>query len=209
MLFEGGGHRPKCYILKADIKQYFQTVDHEVLLEIIQGRVKDENVLWLVRAILENYNSGQEGVGMPLGNWTSQFFANVYLNELDQFVKHRLRAKCYIRYVDDFVILHHSRKSLQYYERKIKGFLPRLKLSLHPNKCKILRLDKGVGFLGFRIFPYHRIPRKRNIRKAEKRLSSLLSAYELGDADAWFILDSWHGWNGYAMHGNTHQLRKR
>lgn len=105
------------YALKADISKYFESVDHEILLSIIRERVKDENVLWLIRIILEyENNSSVKGRGMPLGNYTSQFFANVYLNKLDYFVKHKLRAKYYLRYVDDFIILHESRGRLEKYK---------------------------------------------------------------------------------------------
>src|SRR3989338_4480299 len=111
------------FVFKADIKHYFQTVDQAVLLDIIKKKIKDENIMWMIRQILQNYDSGNEQKGMPLGNWTSQFFANVYLNELDQFVKHTLRVKYYIRYVDDFVILHHSADALREYGQQIEEFL--------------------------------------------------------------------------------------
>ena len=95
---------------------------------------------------------GHDGFGMPLGNLTSQFFANIYLDELDQFVKHELKARYYIRYVDDFVVLHHSRNILEEYKIKINKFLSgNLNLGLHPDKSKILELGNGIGFLGFRI----------------------------------------------------------
>jgi len=104
----------KGYCFKADIKHYFQEVNHNILLDIIKRKITDERVLWLIKRILDNNNSSNLGQikGMPLGNLTSQFFANVYLNELDYFVKHKLKAKYYIRYVDDFVILHSSREQL-------------------------------------------------------------------------------------------------
>ena len=93
--------------------------------------------------------------GMPLGNLTSQFFANIYLNELDYFVKHELKVKYYIRYVDDFVILHRSKKRLAFYETKINEFLrEKLKLELHPDKSKTSSLANGITFLGYKIF-YH------------------------------------------------------
>ncbi len=103
----------KGYCLKADIKHYFQEVDHEILLRIIKKKIKDKDVIWLIERILENnVHDNPNGKGMPLGNLTSQFFANVYLHELDKFVKHKLRAKFYIRYVDDFVLLNSSREKL-------------------------------------------------------------------------------------------------
>src|SRR3989338_1286345 len=104
--------------------------------------------------------------GMPLGNLTSQFFANIYLNELDEFIKHTLQAQYYIRYVDDFVILYHDRKILEEYLSSLALFLQeRLSLALHPDKSKILRLEQGINLLGFRIFYHHKLIRKKNIRK--------------------------------------------
>lgn len=197
------------FALKADIKHYFDTVDQEILLNIISKYVRDSRVLWLVTKILCHYDSGIQGKGMPLGNWTSQFFANVYLNELDQFVKHKLRAKYYIRYVDDFVILHKSKTVLQDYEKCIKKFLHQLQLELHPTKCQILPLSQGISLLGFKIFYHHKIVRKRNIRKILNRLEELFDGYQLGITPASTISDTLQGWNAYALHGNTHKLRKK
>lgn len=149
-------------------------------------------------------------MGMPLGNWTSQFFANVYLNELDQYVKHTLKAKYYIRYVDDFVILHRSKKVLYEQKQKIDDFLKtRLKIELHPNKSKIVPIGRGVGMLGFRVFYHYKIIRKSNMRKIQARLNNLLYAYQSKKADAYDILEILQGWNGYAMQGNTYKLRKQ
>ena len=104
----------KGYCLKADIKHYFQEVDHEILLKIIRRKISDEKVIWLIERILENnVLNNPRGKGMPLGNLTSQFFANVYLNELDYFIKYNLKEKYYIRYVDDFVLLNSSKEKLE------------------------------------------------------------------------------------------------
>ena len=90
---------------------------------------------------------------MPLGNLTSQFFANVYIDEFDRFAKHELKVKYYIRYVDDFIILHHSRLMLENYKARIDAFLKEfLDIGLHPNKSNIIKLDNGITFLGFRLF---------------------------------------------------------
>ncbi len=113
----------KGYCLKADIRHYFETVDHGILLSIIQKKIDDEEVLWLIKQILDNFQTKNEGKGMPLGNLTSQFFANVYLNELDYFIKHQLRAKYYIRYVDDFVILHESKEQTVRWGGRLNSFL--------------------------------------------------------------------------------------
>ncbi len=209
MSISGGGERRKVFVLKADIKHYFGTVDHEILIRIIEYRIKDNKIVWLVRSILGNYNSGTPGKGMPLGNWTSQFFANVYLGELDQFVKHNLKARYYIRYVDDFVILHHSWSQLEQYICDIRSLLDTLQLELHPTKCSIQPLSQGVSFLGFRVYPNHRIPRKRNLRKIHIRITDLLDSYGAGQSDSIELLETLNGWMGYALQGDTYRLRKR
>ncbi|OIO41625.1 hypothetical protein COU56_04770 [Candidatus Pacearchaeota archaeon CG10_big_fil_rev_8_21_14_0_10_31_9] len=110
----------KCYVLKADIKHYFEEIDHQTLIEIVRRKIKDEKVIWLIEKILCVNNKNK---GMPLGNLTGQFFANLYLNELDVFVKHKLKAKYYIRYVDDFVALHKSKEQLEKWKKQINDFL--------------------------------------------------------------------------------------
>ena len=144
--------------------------------------------------------------GMPLGNLTSQFFANVYLNELDYFVKHQLKAKYYIRYVDDFVILHKSREQLEDWKNKIDSFLSEiLSLELHPDKSKVIPLSKGVDFVGFRNFYHFRLLRVRNIRK----ILFKIKRYKKGEVPKEKILESFQGWNAYAKWANTFKLRRR
>ncbi len=142
---------------------------------------------------------------MPLGNLTSQFFANVYLNELDYFVKHKLKAKYYIRYVDDFVILHSSKEQLEIWMDEISNFLrEKLKLALHPDKSKIIPLSRGVDFVGFRNFYYFKLLRKRNIRKMTKKVE----LYKSGTTSHEKLLESFQGWQAYAKWANTFKLRK-
>ena len=143
---------------------------------------------------------------MPLGNLTSQFFANVYLNELDYFVKHKLRARYYIRYVDDFVILHKSKKQLEIWKEQIDKFLlQKLKLELHPDKSKVVSLSRGVDFVGFRNFYYHTLLRKRNLRKIIYKIKK----YKEGEISKEKVLESFQGWNAYAKWANTLKLRRR
>ena len=164
-----------CFVLKADIKHYFEIVDHNILLDIIKGKVQDNDVIWLIKKILQNYNRNEEGKGMPLGNLTSQFFANVYLNELDYFVKYKLKARYYLRYVDDFVILHNQKEILEIYMNMINRYLTdNLRLELHPAKSKIIPLRKGVNLLGYRVFYYHKLLRKSNKRKFERKFAEKL-----------------------------------
>lgn len=192
------------YVLKADIEHYFQEVHHCILLGILKRKIQDEKILRLIQTILNNHN----GKGMPIGNLTSQFFANVYLNELDYFVKHELKAKYYIRYVDDFVILERSRERLEFYKERINDFLKTIKLELHPDKSKIYPLYNGVTFLGFRIFYYHKLPKKSNLRHFMlrlKRFEHMRANVEITDTEIEKRVD---GWLAYAMHANTYKLRK-
>ena len=142
-----------------------------MLLQIISRRIKDDKVVWLIKKIVDNHLSCN---GMPIGNLTSQFFANVYLNELDYFVKHELRAKYYIRYVDDFVILDGSKEKLESYKCQIQYFLKTIKLELHPEKSKIIPLSAGIKFLGFRIFYKYKLPKKSNMRIIKNRIDHFI-----------------------------------
>jgi RNA-directed DNA polymerase len=196
------------YALKADIKHYFDTVDHDVLITILHKHIKDKDVLWLVKIILEHHPTKEPGKGMPLGNWTSQFFANIYLNELDQYVKHTLKAKCYIRYVDDFLILHEEKRTLQEHQKQIAAFLATLKLELHPTKTKIIQLKRGIAFLGFKHFYHHKLILPRNKRKIKQKLTTLLQQYKKGEITSEKIHDTLQGWNAYAEQANTHKLRE-
>lgn len=197
------------YALKADIKHYFDTVDHEVLLRIIKKKIKDENIIWLVQRILDNHNFKVLGKGMPIGNLTSQFFANVYLNELDYFVKHVLKAKYYLRYVDDFVILHRNKEVLEDYKKQTNEFLKTVKLELHPEKSRVSSLHNGISLLGFRIFYHYKLPRKSNIRKFEIKMVDLIEKYKRGEINKEKLMESIEGWCAYARHGNTYKYRKR
>ena len=143
--------------------------------------------------------------GMPLGNLTSQFFANIYLNELDYFIKHVLKAKYYIRYVDDFVILHKSKEQLTKWKAEINNFLiDRLKLELHQDKSKIIPLSQGVDFVGFRNFFKYKIPRKRNIRKMRRKIGNLKN----DRISYWELMESYQGWQAYVKWANSFNLRK-
>ena len=149
---------------------------------------------------------GDQQKGMPLGNLTSQFFANVYLNELDYFVKHTLKAKHYIRYVDDFVLLHHSQSQLKKWKSDIDEFLMnKLKIGLHPQKSKIIPLSKGIDFVGFRNFYFYRLLRKRNKRKMMVRIEE----YENGKISKDKIIEIFQGWDAYARWANCYRTRKK
>jgi RNA-directed DNA polymerase len=192
----------KAFCLKLDIKHYFQELDRNLLMEIIQREIKCIKSLQLIELILNNFEGNK---GMPLGNLTSQFFANVYLNELDYFVKHKLKAKYYIRYVDDFVILHNSKEQLEIWKSKIGCFLKEnLRIELHLEKSKIISLSRGVDFVGFRSFWNYKLLRKRNIRKMMSKIE--LHKKELIIKEK--LLESFNGWNAYAKWADSYGLRK-
>lgn len=198
------------FALKADIKHYFETVDHEILINLISRKIKDKKVLWLIRKVINRYDTKNPGKGMPLGNLTSQFFANVYLNEFDQFIKHKLKLKYYLRYVDDFVIFHNSKKRLEKYKNEINSFLrDKLKLELHPQKCKIIPLHRGVNLLGFRVFYYFKLLRKSNLNKMLRRFEQFKRDYKQDLITADEILESMQGWIAYASTANTYKLRQK
>ncbi|OGN03876.1 MAG: hypothetical protein A2831_03100 [Candidatus Yanofskybacteria bacterium RIFCSPHIGHO2_01_FULL_44_17] len=169
----------KCWALKSDIKKFFQTVDHQILLGIIRKRIKDADAMWLLQEIIGSFLSEKSDIfynrGLPIGNLTSQLFANIYLNELDQFVKNKLKVKHYWRYTDDFIIASENHGYLKERLSLVSNFLANnLKLELHPNKMTIRKFQQGIDFLGYVTLPHHQTLRtktkKRIFRKLKKRI---------------------------------------
>jgi len=200
----------KCYILKADVKKYFDSIDHKVLLSLIERKIKDKKVMWLIAQIVRQGNGNAEGKSMPIGNLTSQLFANVYLNELDQFVKHKLRAKYYLRYVDDFVVLHPSIDYLFQARDEIQKFLEKeLLLTLHPKKTFVIPLDKGLDLLGYRVFYFYKLLREANLQRFRRKLRRLKHQYEAGLLPVVKLRQSIVSWIAHASHANTYKVRRR
>lgn len=192
----------EAYCLKADIKHYFPEIDLQILIRIVKKKIKCRKTINLIKLIL---SFSDKSKGMPLGNLTSQFFANVYLSEFDYFVKHKLRAKYYIRYVDDFIILHESKIQLRIWKKEINYFLNnKLKIELHKEKSKIILLSKGVDFVGFRNFYYFRLLRKRNKRAIEYKIS----LFNKGLIPEEKINEIIQGWCAYAKWANSYNLTK-
>lgn len=203
-----------CHVLKVDIKKYFETVNHNILLSIIKKKIKDKKVIWLVKKIINNRVGGESTSNykksMPLGNLTSQFFANIYLNELDQYIKHNLKTKYYIRYVDDFVIVHSDKSILENLKSEINQFLKQvLDIELHPDKSKIILIGNRLTFLGFRMFYHHKLLKKSNLRNMKAKFKFLEKCYEKGKIDYDVIYDFLEGWLAYAEHAETYKLRKK
>ncbi len=187
------------WVLKCDIRKFFASVDQYILMNIVRRYIPNEDIVWLIDKIVGSFNSGKPGKGLPLGNLTSQLLVNVYMNEFDQFVKHRLKARYYIRYADDFVILSQDKKWLETLIPNISLFLKsRLDLTLHPNKVFIRTLFSGVDFLGWITFVNHRV-----LRTATKRRMLRNIEQKRGDMR---ILQSYLG---LLQHGNTNKLKRR
>ncbi len=187
-------HTKTCWVLKCDIKKFFASIDHGVLIKILEARIADENILWLLMEIISSFES-IPSKGLPLGNLTSQLFCNVYMNEFDQFVKRELRSHWYIRYAADFVFLSESRKQLEEKIPLVSNFLgEKLKLSLHPNKVSIQSFASGVDFLGWIHFPNYRTLRTATKRRMIKQVKTSPKPQTL------------QSYLGMLQHGNAYDL---
>lgn len=192
-------HTKTVWVLKCDIRKFFASINHEVLLEVLEGYIPDEDIIWLLTRIISSFKSGTDGVGLPLGNLTSQLLVNVYMNEFDQFIKHHMKPKYYIRYADDFVILSQDKSLLEELLPKIADFLSeRLKLDLHPDKVSIRTFASGVDFLGWVHFPNHRV--LRTVTK-KRMLKGVLKNEGKRETVQSYL--------GLISHGNTRKIRNR
>lgn len=182
-----------CWVLKCDIRKFFANIDHVILKEILREHIASEEILWLLDRVIDSFHTeGTPGVGLPLGNLTSQLLVNIYMDAFDQYAKHTLKAEHYIRYADDFVFLSRDRDDLVSLIPVVGDFLRnRLKLTLHPQKVSIQTLASGVDFLGWVHFFDHRVLRTSTKRRmfrtlAENpkpdRLSSYLGMLSHGNA---------------------------
>lgn len=161
-----------CWVLKCDIRKFFASVDHYTMIEILESHIADKDTLQLLSGVVNSFSSAVPGVGLPLGNLTSQLLVNVYMNEFDQFMKHIIRAKYYLRYADDFLILSANREWLEIILPEIRNFLlGRLGLALHPKKVSIKTLASGVDVLGWIHFPDYRVLRTTTKRRAISRIT--------------------------------------
>ena len=191
---ESENYTQPCWVLKCDVKKFFASIDQNTLIEIVQKYINDENIINLLKDIIFSFKPN----GLPLGNLTSQLFANIYLNELDQFVKHKLKVKHYIRYVDDFIILSDNKNYLKAKIPIIQNFLNNeLKLTLHPNKVFIKTLYSGVDFLGWVNFIDHRVLRTKTKNRMLKRIKQNLN------------LETINSYLGLLRHGNANKLKNK
>ena len=195
---ESKNHTKTVWVLKCDIRKFFASVDHQILIGILQKHLSDERTVSLLQNIIKSFYSTASGKGLPLGNLTSQLLVNIYMNEFDQFAKHELKAKHYIRYSDDFVILSTDRTWLLSLLPRIRDFLSEsLKLELHPDKVFISTFASGIDFLGWVHFPDHRVLRTSTKRRMFKAISMNLKEEAISS------------YLGMLGHGNTWKVRKK
>ncbi len=213
------------FVLHGDVQKYFPSVDHQVLKARVARHVKDRDVLWLAERIIDHSNPQEpvqewyagddlfapaaRRVGLPLGNQTSQLFANLTLSPLDHFVKETLRVRGYLRYMDDFVLFGDDPGKLSEARERCRAFLAGLRLRLHPRKSAVSRVCDGTRFLGYRVFPNHRLLPRTNVVRMRRRLARLRAGRAAGTltrADVWRSLA---GWLGHAVHADTWRLRRR
>lgn len=194
--------RQNNYVLKADVKKFYPSIDHEILYQIVQKKIKCKDTLWLLRDIIFSYGNGKN---TPIGNYTSQWFGNLYLNELDQWIKQQWKIKHYVRYSDDFLLFHNDKEFLQDMKNKIELFLAeRLKLSY--SRWSIFPVTQGVDFLGYRHFRDYILLRKstkKRVRRRLKRLPQMLSDGEINREQFRSSIASTRGWLQWA---NTNNL---
>ncbi|MDO8466858.1 MAG: reverse transcriptase/maturase family protein [bacterium] len=190
-------HTKTCWVLKCDIKKFFDSINHQILLKILKAYIPDQKIIWLLENVISSFST-KPGFGLPLGNLTSQLFANVYMNQFDQFVKHKLKARHYVRYADDFVFLSPDKERLVEIIPKIQDFLEEnLKLFIHKDKLFLKTLVSGVDFLGWVHFPDHRVIRFVTKWKMFRRLKENPNE------------QSRQSYLGMLGHGNANKIKAR
>lgn len=191
-------HTRTVWVLKCDLRKFFASIDQSILLDIVSAYIPNERVQRLIAEIVGSFHSTGEGTGLPLGNLTSQLLVNVYMNEFDRFVKHRLKATYYIRYADDFVIFSPDKQWLASLIPRISIFLrDELRLALHPDKVSVSTVASGVDFLGWVHFSDHRVLRSATRRRMFRRFE---------DDPAERAVQSYCG---LLSHGNANKLLRR
>jgi retron-type reverse transcriptase len=217
--------RNQQYVLQCDIQKYFPHIDHDILKSLIRRKIKCLDTLWLIDLIIDNSNPQESIVtyfpgddllsplihrtGLPIGNLTSQFFANIYLNGFDHFIKENLKCRNYIRYVDDFAIFSNDKDLLKKYRLKIEHYLEKLRLKIHPIKSQISQTRHGVNFLGFRIFPDLIRIRSNSLKRARKRIKCQNQLYLNGKLSEAKFRKSLQAWQSHVSYGDTWRLQQQ
>jgi retron-type reverse transcriptase len=210
------------YVLKADVRKFFPSIDHQILKTLIGRKIKDPDVVSLIGLIIDHSNPQgpvlmwfpgddlftptERRRGLPLGNQTSQFFANVYLDPLDHLVCDRLGLS-YVRYVDDFLIFADDKQQLHDARKEVERFLETLRLRIHQDKSAVFPSEQGIRFLGYRVFPTHRLLAQENVRRFRRRMRRMQREFAAGRLGFDAIRPRILSWIGHARHANTYRLR--
>ena len=201
-------------MLKCDVRKFVPSVDHQVLKALLARKIKDPDILWLIDLIIDHSNLQEPRMvwfpgddlltplerrrGIPIGNQTSQFFANVYLDPFDHFVNETLLCPAYARYCDDFVLFHDDKAWLMDARDRCREFLTTLRLQLHPHKSVVSRVVDGTRFLGYRVFPDHRLLIRENVARVRRRLRTMQRQFCRGDISAAKITERVRSWIGHS-----------
>lgn len=212
------------YYLKCDIVKYFPSVDHEILKAILAKKIKCRDTLGLIELIIDGSNKQDcaefyfqgddlfspcsRRKGIPIGNLTSQYFANIYLTPLDHYIYEKLKIRAYIRYVDDFILFHDDKKYLHYCKNEIISFLEKYRLKIHENNAHPNPADHGVVFLGYMLFMDGILLKRMNIVRFTRRMKRYAILVKKGEGDFKNIRQSVMSWLGYAKFADSYMIRR-
>jgi len=214
------------YVLPCDLRQYFPGIDHQILQEILARKITCPDTRWLIDQILSSgvgvlsdeyrmvYFSGDDLFavhrprGLPIGNLTSQLWANCYLNYFDHFIKRQLRCKGYLRFVDDFLLFANDKATLWAWRKAIIDYLAQLRLTLHLNRAQVRPVSEGIPFLGFVVYPQRRRLKGRKAVHFRRQMRQRLAAYRAGEISFEQVEASLRGWLEHTRYGNTTGLRR-
>ena len=214
------------YLLPIDVRQFFPSIDHAILLQMLGDTLHDEAVMGLIVQIVASGTGVQAGEydmvyfggddlfaisrprGLPIGNLTSQFWANVYLNGLDHYIKRKLKCHGYLRYVDDLLLFSDCLQTLDCWRLEVIDYMASLRLTIHEGSAQPRPCRCGVPFLGFQVYPDHRRLKRRNAVLARRRLRQLSRDYAVGQIDLDRVDASVQGWINHARYGDTWGLRQ-
>ncbi len=216
--------RTSRFVLQMDVRKYFPSIDHSILKENLRQKIKCPDTLWLIDAIIDGSNPQggdveyfpgddlltpvQRRKGLPIGNLTSQFFANIYLNGFDHFVKEQLKARKYLRYVDDFALFSEDWGFLTDARAAIEAYLATMRLMLHPRKSQLFETRFGANFVGFRVLPGYIRVRNDNLNRARHRCRRLQYDYHAGKVSLPDVVQRLRSWEALLFHGDTEGLRR-
>jgi RNA-directed DNA polymerase len=213
------------YCLQCDIRKYFPSIDHEILKALIRRKIKCPGTLWLIDTVIDAGNEQipiieyfpgddlltplQRQKGLPIGNLTSQSFANLYLSPFDHFVKEQLKLGQYLRYVDDFAAFSDDWQELADAKVAMEAYLADFRLKMHPVKSQLFETRFGANFVGFRVLPDRIRVRSDNLRRSRKRMKELQRLYFTGEIDLSALMQRIRSWEAHLLHGDTYRLRRK